>query len=166
MTVNEYLDLYKTGIEIGIVSVDELVDFIYNEIERLDNVPFCYIDVLEAVPKGVNAVIMCINSYFLECHYAKQQVQQSDNVSLIERILIGRIAEQYKSGETDIKTTVYNLGKLSSNYRQYHGTVWDSTYFGFVWDIFDAAERGMFNTMEDVHDALNEVFEMAVYEYL
>lgn len=155
MTVNEYLDLYKTGIEVGIVSVDELENFIYNEIERLDNVPYCFIDIIEAFPKGVNEVTKRIGDYFFECGYT----QQTDNECLIERILVGRIAEQYQSGKSDIETTVYNLAKLSLHY--------DPTcLIGTVHDTFELVKLGVFNTMEDVQDELSEIFEMAVYEYL
>ena len=157
MTVNEYLDLYKTGIEVGIISVDELEDFIYNEIERLDNVPYCYIDVLDAVPKGINEVTKRISDYFWECGYAQQLIQQSDDkVCFIERILIGRIAEQYKSGKADMKTTVYNLSKLSIYYRP---------YFGTIQDTLELAEEG-FYTPKSVQEELDEIFEMAVYNYL
>ena len=155
MTVNEYLDLYKTGIEVGIISVDEFEDFIYNEIEKLDNVPYCYIDVLDAVPKGINEVTKRISDYFFECGYT----QQTDNECLIERILVGRIAEQYKNGEADMETTVDNLAELSLHY--------DPTcLIGIVHDTFELVKLGVFNTLKDVQDELDEIFEMAVYNYL
>lgn len=156
MTVNEYLDLYKTGIEVGIISVDEFEDFIYNEIEKLDNVPYCYIDVLDAVPKGINEVTKRISDYFWECRYTQQHVQNSDNVCLIERILIGRIATKYKSGEADMKTTIYKLAELSSYYHPYWATIRDT---------FELAEQG-YHTSKSVQEELDEVFEMAVYKYL
>ncbi|MBD5139695.1 MAG: hypothetical protein HDT24_10335 [Ruminococcus sp.] len=155
MTINEYLDLYKTGIEVGIISVDELEDFIYNEIERLDNVPYCYIDVLDAVSKGVNEVTKRIGDYFFECGYT----QQTDNECLIERILVGRIAAEYKNGKADMKTTAYKLNKLSLFYDPI-------CQMGNIYYIFESAEHGSYYTMENVQDELDEIFEMAVYEYL
>lgn len=155
MTVNEYLEMYKVGIEIGIITIDELEDFIYGEIERLDNVPYCYIDVLDAVHKGVKEVTKRIDDHFWQCGYTQQCALKSDNVCHIERILIGKIAEQYKNGENDMKTVIYDLDKLSSYFHLYWATVRDT---------FELAEQG-YRTSKSVQEELDEIFDMAVYDY-
>lgn len=107
MTAYEQMVKYEIALDMGLLSLDDLREFL-NAALREKDVPYIYTDVFLTLDKGQEEVINAI-FYNLQGNYTADR--QADNV--VQRALIGVIRDKYHSGEIDKEKCVAFLHRLT-----------------------------------------------------
>ena len=104
----ERLEYYQSGIESGLLTEDDLTDFIFNAIESEDNLPDVYYDLAVPPSRDFNVINGIINECFAQKHYERQASVCNELISLI--------GQKYFNKELNLKKTVELLNRLSLIY--------------------------------------------------
>lgn len=144
MTPYEQMIKFEIGIEIGILSLSDLQEFLSQNLRELD-VPYIYTDVFLSLPKGEEAVIETI-FYNLRGKYIVDRSKDSN----ILRGLIGIIHDKFEHEEISLEQCVGFLYALTS-------------YFECNWDLLAIGEhyrltKSGYHSTEEFNDMLNRIF--------
>ncbi len=107
MTAYEQMMKYEIGLEIGLLSMEELRAFLSERLRDSD-VPYIYTAVFLTLDKGVEAVTETI-FYNLQGHYIMDRAAGNT----VQRLLIGVIRDKWQSGVIDKEQCVYFLHRLT-----------------------------------------------------
>ncbi len=142
----ERLEYYQSGIESGLLTADDLADFILNAIETEDNLPYVYYDIAVQPSRNFNVTNSIINDCFALAGYNRQQSVCNE--------LIRLTGNKYFNHELDLKKTAELLNRLSLIYENY------SPMSVFI-DYCELAEIRALYTWEQVR----EMIEKFLHDY-
>ena len=108
MTPYEQMDLFEVGLEMGLLTLDDLRAFLTRALRKSD-VPYIFTDVFLSLDKGQEAVTDVI-FYNLQGHYKADR--SAGNT--VQRALIGIIRDKYRSGQIDKGGCVQFLHNLTN----------------------------------------------------
>lgn len=147
--MNEYEQMMKfqIGIEMGLLSVEELKSFLSDALRQKD-VPYIYTDVFLSLPKGEDTVTEAI-FYNLHSNFS---VDRSPG-NTVQRLLIGEIKRKYKSCEIDLDRCVALLHKLT----EYSECGWELLSVEEYYELFKSGFQGEQEFMQK----LDKIFAMA-----
>lgn len=107
MTAYEQMAKFEIGLDMGLLTLDELRAFL-DEALREKDVPYIYTDVFLSLDKGQEEVINVI-FYNLQGHY----IADRSEWNAVQCALIGMIRDKYKSGAIDKARCVELLSKMT-----------------------------------------------------
>ena len=143
-TVYETLMAYEIGMEMGLLSVDELRDYLSAQLREKD-VPYICTAVYLSLDKGTEAITETI-FYNMQGHY----VQDRTAGSPVQRVLIGMIRDRYRSGALDLAECVNWLHRLTD----YTDGSWELLSI----DEYYRLNRSGFCPDEDFRQMLDRIF--------
>ena len=149
MTAYEQMAKFEIGLDMGLVTLDELRDFLDAALREKD-VPYVYTDVFLSLDKGQEEVINAI-FYNLQVNYTADR--QADNA--VQRALIGMISNKYHAGEIDKAKCVDFLHRLTD----YSEADWNLLAI----DEYYKLNRSGYCSDEDFEERLNGIFAKALY---
>jgi len=143
------LEYYRAGIQAGLLTKDNLIDYVLNTIENSDSLPYIYYDLAVDSSKDKYTICSMIKNYFLEKRYSVDK-------ELIYKKLILLVKESYFSKIYSLEDTVYVLSCISRDY------FLDEYYYSQMYeleDYFYLAKENIYGTIEqvqkDTEDFLN-----------
>ena len=107
MTAYEQMAKFEIGLDMGLITLDELRSFIDSALREKD-VPYIYTDVFLSLDKGQDEVISVI-FYNLQGNYTADR--KAGNA--VQRALIGVIRDKYHAGAIDKEQCVGFLHRLT-----------------------------------------------------
>ena len=148
MTAYEQMVKYEIGLDMGILSLDELRDFLSDALQEKD-VPYIYTDVFLSLDKGQEEVVNVI-FYNLQGNYIADR--KVGNV--VQRSLIGVIRDKYNAGAIDREQCVAYLHRLTD----YSDGDWNLLSI----DEYYKLNKSGYCSDEDFEARLGTIFAMAV----
>lgn len=148
MTAYEQMVKYEIGLDMGILSLDELRDFLSDALREKD-VPYIYTDVFLSLDKGQEEVVNVI-FYNLQGNYIADR--KAGNV--VQRSLIGVIRDKYNAGAIDREQCVAYLHRLTD----YSDGDWNLLSI----DEYYKLNKSGYCSDEDFEARLGTIFAMAV----
>ncbi len=148
MTAYEQMVKYEIGLDMGILSLDELRDFLSDALQEKD-VPYIYTDVFLSLDKGQEEVVNVI-FYNLQGNYIADR--KAGNV--VQRSLIGVIRDKYNAGAIDREQCVAYLHRLTD----YSDGDWNLLSI----DEYYKLNKSGYCSDEDFEARLGTIFAMAV----
>ncbi|MDD6396563.1 MAG: hypothetical protein PUB37_10355 [Firmicutes bacterium] len=148
MTPYEQMAKFEIGMEMGLLTVDELRGFL-TEALRGQDVPYIYTDVYFSLNKGSEAVIEAI-FYNLNGKYS---MDKSDGSNL-QRMLIGVIKNKFDGGEINMDQCVHYLHELTN-------------YFECGWNLLSLDEyyrltKSGYHSEDEFNSILDKIFSQAL----
>lgn len=107
MTAYEQMVKFEIGLDMGLLTLDELRDFVSAALKEKD-VPYIYTDVFLSLDKGQEEITNVI-FYNLQGNYTADR--KAGNT--VQRALIGVIRDKYRSGTIDKAQCVNYLHRLT-----------------------------------------------------
>ena len=107
MTAYEQMVKFEIGLDMGLLTLDELRDFLDAALREKD-VPYIYTDVFLSLDKGVEEIVNVI-FYNLQGNYIADR--KAGNT--VQRALIGVIRDKYRAGVIDKEQCVDYLHRLT-----------------------------------------------------
>lgn len=107
----EKLEYYQSGIKIGLLTADDLTDFIFNVIENENSLPYVYYDIAIIPSRDFNTINSIINDSFSAARYKRRESVCNELISLI--------GQKYFNSELNLKKTAEILNRLSLIYAPY-----------------------------------------------
>lgn len=144
MTPYEQMIKFEIGMEIGLLTIDELREFLSQNLRGFD-VPYIYTDVFLSLPKGQEAVIETI---FYNLH-DKYTVDRSSGNN-VQRMLIGVIHRKFESGEINLEQCVDFLHALTN----YSECGWDLLSI----DEYYRLTQSGYHSADEFNDILDKIF--------
>lgn len=139
---------YKIGIETGIISIEEFLEFIDNEMSRLDNIPDIYIEVALHINKGVKKLLSAISDYCKDNRLGLTNSQEDK----IKKYLLNILKDKYLSKKIDMKECTHCIYQIAL----YFG---DLSELNVIEDYYELATQGICYTLEEVDSMIREIFE-------
>lgn len=137
----EKLEYYQSGIKIGLLTADDLTNFIFNVIENENSLPYVYYDIAIMPSRDFNTVNSIINDCFVQARYERQDSVCNELISLI--------GQKYFNSELNLEKTAELLNRLSLIYAPY------SSMNIFI-DYCELAEIKALYTWEQVREMIEE----------
>lgn len=144
MTPYEQMLKFEIGLEIGLLNLDELGEFLSKNLRGLD-VPYIYTDVFLSLSKGQDAVISTI-FYNLQGKYTFDRSAGNN----VQRLLIGVIHRKFESGEIDLDKCVDFLHALTN----YSECGWDLLSI----DEYYRLTKSGYHNADEFNDMLKNIF--------
>lgn len=148
MTAYEQMVKFEIGLDMGLLTLDELRDFV-NAALREKEVPYIYTDVFLSLDKGKDEITNVI-FYNLQGNYTADR--SAGNT--VQRALIGVIRDKYRSGEIDKERCVGFLHRLT----EYADGDWNLLSI----DEYYKLNRSGYCSDEDFEARLGNIFAMAL----
>lgn len=148
MTGYEQMMKYQIGIEMGLLNMNDLNDFLSAAL-RENDVPYIYTDVFLSLPKGEEAVTEAI-FYNLRDNFS---VDRSAG-NMVQRLLIGEIRRKYESGAISLDECIQFLRKLTD----YSDCSWELISIEEYYELYKSG----FQNKEDFEKNLSAIFSLAV----
>ena len=148
MTAYEQMVKFEIGLDMGLLTLDELRDFVSAALKEKD-VPYIYTDVFLSLDKGQEEITNVI-FYNLQGNYTADR--KAGNT--VQRALIGVIRDKYRSGEIDKERCVGFLHRLT----EYADGDWNLLSI----DEYYKLNRSGYCSDEDFEARLGNIFAMAL----
>ena len=147
MTAYEQMAKFEIGLDMGLLTLDELRDFLNAALGEKD-VPYIYTDVFLSLDKGQEEVTNII-FYNLQGNYIADRREGN----AVQRALIGIIRDKYNSGAIDKGQCVEFLHRLTD----YAEGGWNLLSI----DEYYSLNRSGYCSDQDFESKLLEIFSMA-----
>ena len=148
MTAYEQMVKFEIGLDMGLLTLDELRDFLSSAL-REKEVPYIYTDVFLSLDKGKDEITNVI-FYNLQGNYTADR--SAGNT--VQRALIGVIRDKYRSGAIDKGQCVAFLHRLTD----YADGDWNLLSI----DEYYKLNRSGYCSDEDFKARLGNIFAMAL----
>ena len=148
MTPYEQMAKFETGMEMGLLTVDELRDFL-TEALRGNDVPYIYTDVYLSLNKGYETVIETI---FYNLH-GKYSVDKTPG-NHVQRMLIGVIKNKFDSGKINMDECIHYLHELTN----YSECSWDLLSI----DEYYRLTKSGYHSEDEFKSILDKIFSQAL----
>ena len=148
MTAYEQMVKFEIGLEMGLVTLEDLRFFLDQALRQAD-VPYIYTDVFLTLDKGQEAVTDTI-FYNLQGNYKADRTAGN----CVQRALIGMIRDKYRSGSIDKDQCVAFLNKLTN----YSDCEWNLLAI----DEYYKLNKSGYSSDEDFECKLNDIFAQGI----
>ena len=148
MTPYEQMVKFEIGLEMGLVTLEDLRFFLDQALRQAD-VPYIYTDVFLTLDKGQEAVTDTI-FYNLQGNYKADRTAGN----CVQRALIGMIRDKYRSGSIDKEQCVGFLNKLTN----YSDCEWNLLAI----DEYYKLNKSGYSSDEDFERKLSDIFAQGV----
>lgn len=148
MTPYEQMIKFEVGMEMGLLTIDDLRDFLTESLHGSD-VPYIYTDVYLSLPKGYEAVVETI-FYNLHNNYTIDRTQGNN----VQRMLIGVIKNKLHCGAIDMDQCIKYLHDLTN----YSECGWDLLAID---EYYHLVKSGYYSQQE-FNLMLNNIFAQAL----
>ncbi len=146
----EIMDFFITGIDIGILTIDDLSEYIFEQIEKSDLPDVMYCDIALQLSKDwkiLRALIMQYLSYYGYVYYASEERE-----SIAYHLSIYIIGERYKNEIITLKQITHLFYKLSVIYDSY-------SELNVLEDYYDLAEQGVYKDLTEIEKRVMDILE-------
>lgn len=144
----EILDLYITGIDISVLTIDDFSDYIFEQIEKNDSPDAMYCDIALHLSKDWNILRSLIIEYLTYYGYVSHHSDERESVAY--HLLIQMIGERYENKIISLKETTQLFYKLSAYCNPY-------TELAVLEDYYDLAEQRIFKDFTEVEKSVRDI---------
>lgn len=143
-----WMDFYETGIETGVLSIQQVRTFLDIQVERCDPIPYIYLEAYSAAQKSGRAFCMRMTDYFADNRY----LQQCEPDCAVEKALIYEIKTQYESKNMTCIQAIHALYNISLCYEPH-------SILNILEDYWELASENFCYSIEQVQQMLEEILQ-------
>lgn len=154
----EILSFFITGIDIGIITKDDLYDYILEQIEKNDSPDVMYCEIALILSKDWKY----IRSSLIEilAHEGHVNLDSEHRIDMAYYYLIAAVGEQYENKNISLKKLTELFYKIAMAFDAYNFESFNST---LIWldDEYDLAEQGIISDFSDIEKSARDIITEA-----